>query len=40
MRLNAGANARGRRARFIRLETKNEGYRELLLKRITVFGVK
>jgi len=38
--LNAGANVPGRRARFIRVETKNEAPRELLLKRITVFGVK
>jgi len=38
--LNAGANVPGRRARFIRVETKNEAPRELLLRRITVFGVK
>lgn len=38
--LEAGTNAPGRRARFIRLETKNEAPRELLLRRITVFGVK
>jgi alpha-L-fucosidase len=37
---DAGINAPGRRARFIRVETKNEAPRELLLKRITVFGVK
>jgi hypothetical protein len=37
---NAGINAPGRRARFIRVETKNETPRELLLRRITVFGVK
>jgi hypothetical protein len=36
----AGINAPGRRARFIRVETKNEPPRELLLRRITVFGVK
>jgi alpha-L-fucosidase len=39
-RLEADANVPGRRARFIRVETKNEAPRELLLKRITVFGVK
>ncbi len=38
--LDAGANVPGRRARFIRLETKNEAPRELLLKRLTVLGVK
>ena len=37
---DAGANVPGRRARFIRVETKNEAPRELLLRRITVFGVK
>jgi alpha-L-fucosidase len=39
-RLNAGANIPGRRARFIRVETRNEAPRELLLRRITIFGVK
>ena len=38
--VDAGANVPGCRARFIRLETKNDSPRELLLKRITVFGVK
>jgi alpha-L-fucosidase len=37
---DAGINAPGRRARFIRAETRNEAPRELLLRRITVFGVK
>ena len=37
---DAGINAPGRRARFIRVETRNEAPRELLLRRITVFGVK
>ena len=37
---DAGINAPGRRARFLRLETKNDSPRELLLRRITVFGVK
>jgi len=37
---DAGINASGRRARFIRAETRNEAPRELLLRRITVFGVK
>ena len=37
---DAGINAPRRRARFIRVETKNEAPRELLLRRITVFGVK
>ena len=36
----AGANAPGCRARFIRVETKNEAPGERLLRRITVFGVK
>jgi hypothetical protein len=38
--VDAGADVPGRPARFIRVETKNEVPRELLLKRITVFGVK
>jgi alpha-L-fucosidase len=38
--VDAGANVPGARARFIRLETKNDSPRELLLKRVTVFGVK
>jgi len=38
--VDAGANVPGSRARFIRLETNNDSPRELLLKRVTVFGVK
>ena len=38
--VDAGANVPGCRARFIRLETRNEAPRELLLKRVTVFGAK
>ena len=38
--MDAGANVPGCRARFIRLETSNDSPRELLLKRVTVFGVK
>jgi hypothetical protein len=37
---DAGINATGRRARLIRVETKNEAPRALLLRRITIFGVK
>ena len=38
--LDAGANVPGLKARYIRLETNNDSPRELLLKRVTVFGVK
>ncbi|MCY2952543.1 MAG: discoidin domain-containing protein [Planctomycetota bacterium] len=38
--VDAGANVPGCRARFVRVETKNEEPRELLLRRITVFGAK
>ncbi|MCX6872758.1 MAG: alpha-L-fucosidase [Verrucomicrobia bacterium] len=38
--LDAGAKVPGGRARFIRMETNNDSPRELLLKRVTVFGVK
>jgi len=37
---DAGINATGRRVRLIRVETKNEAPRALLLRRITIFGVK
>ena len=39
-RFDAGNNVPGRPARFIKVETKNEVPRELLLRRITVIGVK
>lgn len=38
--VDGGAAIPGARARFIRLETQNEIPRELLLRRVTVFGVK
>lgn len=38
--LDAGANVPGRLVRFIKLETKNDVPRELILKRIKVLGVK
>jgi ADP-ribose pyrophosphatase YjhB (NUDIX family) len=37
--VDAGATVPSARARFIRLETKNDSPRELLLKRVTVFGI-
>jgi len=39
-RLDAGGDVPGRPVRYIKLETKNDVPRELLLKRLTVFGVK
>jgi hypothetical protein len=39
-RFDAGNNVPGRPARFIKVETKNEVPMEMLLRRITVFGVK
>ena len=36
----AGATVPGRKARYIRLETKNDSPRELMLQRVAVFGVK
>ncbi len=39
-RLDAGGNVPGRPVRYIKLETENDVPRELLLKRLTVFGVK
>jgi len=38
--LDAGKTVPGRPVRFIRVETKNEVPKELLLRRITVLGVK
>jgi len=38
--LDAGANVPGRQVRFIRLETKNDSPRALMLQRVAVFGVK
>jgi hypothetical protein len=38
--LDAGANVPGRKVRFIRLETKNDSPRALMLQRVSVFGVK
>ncbi len=38
--VDAGATVPGRNARFIRLETKNDSPRELMLQRVAVFGVK
>ncbi len=38
--VDAGHDIPGRPVRFIRMETKNEEPRELLLRRITVFGTK
>jgi len=37
---SAGAEKPGLKARFIKLETRGESPRELVLKRVTVFGVK
>jgi alpha-L-fucosidase len=37
---DAGANVPGRKVRFIRLETKNDSPRALMLQRVSVFGVK
>lgn len=36
----AGATVPGRKVRYIRLETKNDSPRELMLQRVAVFGVK
>ena len=38
--VDAGATVPGRKARYIRLETKNDSPRELMLQRVAVFGVK
>ena len=38
--LDAGANVPGRRVRFIKLETRNDSPRGLMLQRVAVFGVK
>jgi hypothetical protein len=38
--LDAGANVPGRKVRFIKLETKNDSPRGLMLQRVAVFGVK
>jgi len=38
--LDAGANVPGRKVRFIKLETKNDSPRALMLQRVAVFGVK
>jgi len=37
---DAGATVPGRQVRFIRLETKNNSPRSLVLQRVSVFGVK
>lgn len=37
---DAGIHAPGRPARFIRLETKSDSPRALMLQRVTVYGVK
>jgi hypothetical protein len=37
---DAGATVPGRQVRFIRLETKNNSPRSLILQRVSVFGVK
>ncbi|MEI7902148.1 MAG: discoidin domain-containing protein [bacterium] len=37
---SAGAGKPGRKARYIKLETRGESPRELVLKRVTVFGIK
>jgi alpha-L-fucosidase len=39
-RVFAGATVPGRKVRYIRLETKNDSPRELMLQRVAVFGVK
>jgi len=38
--LDAGANVPGRKVRFIKLETRNDSPRGLMLQRVAVFGVK
>ena len=38
--LDAGANVPGRQVRFIKLETRNDSPRGLMLQRVAVFGVK
>ena len=38
--VDAGATVPGRQARYIRLETKGDSPRELMLQRVAVFGVK
>jgi hypothetical protein len=37
---SGGAVKSGRKARFIKLETRGESPRPLVLRRVTVFGVK
>ncbi len=37
---SAGTGNPGRKARFIKLETRGESPRELVLKRVMVFGIE
>ena len=37
-RFHSGIDVLGRPVRFVKLETKNQGYRPLLLRRVTVYG--